>query len=80
MCIPYQFFPSYMSFRQNLHGLVQRLVQKERLVVQLQSELDHLKSSNPVENRESVRFSRIPMSLWADFHLHSSTQQLNETG
>ena len=34
---------------------MQRLVQKEKLVSQLQSEIDHLKSSNPVETRESVR-------------------------
>ena len=36
---------------------MQRLVQKEKLVLQLQSELDDLKSSNPVEIRESVRFT-----------------------
>jgi len=54
---------------------VQRLVQKEKLVLQLQSELDNLKSSNHIEIRESVRFSRIPMRLRADFHLHSPIQQ-----
>ena len=54
---------------------MQRLVQKEKLVLQLQSELDNLKSSNPVELRESVRFSRIPMRLRADFRLHSPIQQ-----
>jgi diaphanous 1 len=35
---------------------VQRLVQKEKHVLQLQSEIDQLKSSNPIEIRESVRF------------------------
>ena len=54
---------------------MQRLVQKEKLVLQLQSELDNLKSSNPVEIRESVRLSHIPKRLRADFHLHSPTQQ-----
>ena len=51
---------------------MQRLVQKEKLVLQLQSELDNLKSSNPVEIRESVRLSHIPKRLRADFHLHPS--------
>jgi hypothetical protein len=46
---------------------VQRLVQKEKYVVQLQSEIDQLKSSNPVEVRESVRFSRKPIRLRSDF-------------
>jgi hypothetical protein len=59
---------------------VQRLVQKEKLVLQLQSELDNLKFSNPVEIRESVRFSSIPMRLRADFRLYSPTQlnRMNE--
>ena len=40
---------------QNLHGLVQRLVQKEKQVLQLQSELDRYKVQNPVEDKEAVR-------------------------
>jgi hypothetical protein len=55
---------------------VQRLVQKEKLVLQLQSELDNLKSSNPVEVRESVRFSRIYMHLGLIF-AYIPTTQLN---
>ena len=55
---------------------MQRLVQKEKLVLQLQSELDNFKSSNPVEIRESVRFSHILMRLRADFHsFPNSTKQ-----
>ncbi len=38
---------------------MQRLVQKEKHVLRLQSELDHLKSSNPVEIRENVSFRRM---------------------
>ncbi|KAJ3004363.1 hypothetical protein NUW54_g4848 [Trametes sanguinea] len=37
---------------QNFHGLVQRLVQKEKQVLQLQAELDRLKAQNPAEPRE----------------------------
>ena len=54
---------------------MQRLVQKEKLVLQLQSELDNLKSLNPVEIRESVRFSSIPVRPRADGCLRSPTQQ-----
>ncbi|KAH9077002.1 armadillo-type protein, partial [Lactarius deliciosus] len=37
---------------ESFHGLVQRLVLKEKQVTQLQSELDNLKSSSPIETRE----------------------------
>ncbi|TCD69208.1 hypothetical protein EIP91_008311, partial [Steccherinum ochraceum] len=37
----------------NFHGLVQRLVLKEKQVLQLQSELDRLKSLHPNEDREA---------------------------
>lgn len=40
---------------QSFHGLVQRLVQKEKHVLQLQTELDRLKASNPAEGKEPVR-------------------------
>lgn len=40
---------------QGFHGLVQRLIQKERQVVQLQTDLDRLKAQNPGEGREAVR-------------------------
>ena len=40
---------------QNFHGVVQRLVQKEKQVLQLQAELDRLKAQNPAETREIVR-------------------------
>lgn len=39
---------------QNFHGLVQRLVQKEKQVLQLQNELDRVKAQNPTETRENV--------------------------
>ncbi|KAI0776213.1 FH2-domain-containing protein [Trametes elegans] len=38
---------------QNFHGLVQRLVQKEKQVLQLQAELDRFKAQNPAETREN---------------------------
>ncbi|THG96218.1 hypothetical protein EW026_g5579, partial [Hermanssonia centrifuga] len=37
---------------ENFHGLVQRLVQKEKQVIQLQGELERLKAQNPSESRE----------------------------
>ncbi|TFY78768.1 hypothetical protein EWM64_g5245 [Hericium alpestre] len=37
----------------NLHGVVQRLVQKEKQVLQLQSELDKLKSQSPSDQRDA---------------------------
>ena len=40
---------------QSFHGLVQRLIQKEKQVVQLQADLDRLKAQNPSEGREAVR-------------------------
>ena len=40
---------------QSFHGLVQRLIQKEKQVVQLQADLDRLKAQNPNEAREAVR-------------------------
>ena len=39
---------------QNFHGLVQRLVQKEKHVLQLQAELDKFNAQNPTEGREAV--------------------------
>ena len=39
---------------QGFHGLVQRLVQKEKQVLQLQTELDKFKAQNPGESREAV--------------------------
>jgi len=41
--------------QQNFHGLVQRLVQKEKQVLQLQAEVDQYRSQNPVEDKEAVR-------------------------
>jgi len=43
----------FLQSSQNFHGLVQRLVQKEKQVLQLQTQLDRLKSQNPNENREN---------------------------
>ena len=40
--------------RQNLNGIVQRLIAKEKQVIQLQSEVDRLKAQNPNEGREAV--------------------------
>lgn len=48
--------------------------------MKLQSEIEHLKSSNPVEIRESVRFPCIPMRLRADFRPPSSTQRNRMNG
>lgn len=45
---------------QNLHGLVQRLVQKERQVLQLQAEVDRFKSANPTDGRDAVRVIDLP--------------------
>jgi diaphanous 1 len=39
---------------QSFHGLVQRLIQKEKQTVQLQADLDRLKAQNPSEGREVV--------------------------
>jgi len=38
----------------NFHGLVQRLVLKEKQVLQLQAEVDRFKSENPSEGRDAV--------------------------
>ncbi|CAK5262775.1 unnamed protein product [Mycena citricolor] len=38
---------------ENFHGLVQRLVQKEKQVLQLQAEVDRFKAQNPGEAREA---------------------------
>jgi diaphanous 1 len=40
---------------QSFHGLVQRLIQKEKQVVQLQADLDRLKAQDPSEGKEAVR-------------------------
>lgn len=40
---------------QNLHGVIQRLVQKEKQVIQLQAELEIFKAQNPGESRDLVR-------------------------
>ncbi|KAJ6572601.1 hypothetical protein B0H10DRAFT_2106751 [Mycena sp. CBHHK59/15] len=39
---------------ENFHGLVQRLVQKEKQVLQLQAEVDRFKAQNPSEAREAI--------------------------
>lgn len=41
---------------QGFHGLFQRLIQKEKQVVQLQVDLDRLKAQNLGEDREAVRW------------------------
>jgi hypothetical protein len=38
----------------NFHGLVQRLVLKEKQVLQLQAEVDRFKAQNPNEGRDAV--------------------------
>ena len=40
---------------QSFHGLVQRLIQKEKQVVQLQADVDRLKAQNPSEGRGEVQ-------------------------
>lgn len=50
----------YFFFRQSnqsFHGLVQRLVSKEKQVLQLQSEVDRLRAQNPTDGRDAVRLS-----------------------
>ena len=50
---------------QNFHGVVQRLVQKEKQVLQLQTELERFKTQNPGEDRDAV-------CLFPAFYYHSS--------
>ena len=40
--------------QQNFHGLVQRLVQKEKQVLQLQAEVDRYNAQKPAEDKEAV--------------------------
>ncbi|PPQ71093.1 hypothetical protein CVT24_009844, partial [Panaeolus cyanescens] len=51
--VPSSNAPRKAGSEQNFHGLVQRLVQKEKQVLQLQTELDKLKGENFVEAREA---------------------------
>ena len=46
----------FVCLPQNFHGLVQRLISKEKQVLQLQAELDRFKAENPNEGREAVSF------------------------
>ena len=69
--------PCYSSPRQSL---VQRLIQKEKQVSQMQSEIDHLKSLNPIEIRESVSCYRIQMHVHVDFNPPSSNQCNRKSG
>ncbi|KAF7302007.1 Formin-like protein 6 [Mycena indigotica] len=39
--------------QENFHGLVQRLVQREKQVIQLQAEVDRFKAQNPADAREA---------------------------
>ncbi|KAG6910997.1 hypothetical protein DXG01_006051 [Tephrocybe rancida] len=41
------------SGSENFHGVVQRLVQKEKQVIQLQAELDRFKAQNPNDGRDA---------------------------
>jgi len=45
--------------RKNFHGLVQRLVQKEKQVLHLQAELDRFNAQNPAEGRDTVSGSEV---------------------
>jgi len=40
--------------QQNFHGLVQRLVQKEKQVLQLQAEVDRYNTQKPAEDKGAV--------------------------
>ena len=44
-----------MSLPQNFNGIVQRLVQKEKEVLLLKSDLEKYKAQNPSEGRDAVR-------------------------
>jgi len=46
--------PTDYLAEQNFHGLVQRLVLKEKQVLQLQTEIDQYKAQNPGDGREAV--------------------------
>lgn len=52
---------AFVQSTQGFRGLVQRLVQKEKQVLQLQTEVDRLKAQNPVESRDNV-----PMFTFSD--------------
>jgi diaphanous 1 len=47
---------------QGFHGLVQRLVQKEKQVLQLQAELDRFKAQHPNEGRDAVSGNAVFLS------------------
>ena len=43
-----------LQSKQSFHGVVQRLVQKEKEASQLKAELERLKAQNPSEGRDAV--------------------------
>jgi hypothetical protein len=51
---------AYSNRSKNFHGLVQRLVLKEKQVLQLQAEVDRFKADNPNEGRAAVSLSALP--------------------
>lgn len=57
VCLWFKYLISQSQYLalQNFHGLVQRLVQKEKQVLQLQTELDRFKAQNPSDGRDAVR-------------------------
>lgn len=50
--------PGKVQGAQTFQGVVQRLVQKEKQVLQLQAEIDRLKAENPAEVKEDERLKR----------------------
>lgn len=45
---------NYLQSKHSFHGVVQRLVQKEKEASQLKAELERLKAQNPSEGRDTV--------------------------
>ncbi|KZV82357.1 FH2-domain-containing protein [Exidia glandulosa HHB12029] len=55
---PGKLVPKGKGENQSLNGIVQRLIAKEKQVIQLQSEVDRLKAQNPNEGREADERAR----------------------
>ena len=45
--------------QQNMQGIVQRLIAKEKQVLQLQKELDQFKAQSSADDQEAVSYHRI---------------------
>ena len=52
-----------LQSKQSFHGVVQRLVQKEKEASQLKAELERLKAQNPSEGRDAVSATLLSCEL-----------------